>query len=78
MLFVRTSDGEGVRVVGRSRLTDKEARRMLIREMIIMRSKGFTDAEIGLKYRYHSCTVNKMINSAPDHVKERLREIRLV
>lgn len=78
-VYSRGRDGEdGIEIVGRPRLTETEARRMVVREMLIMRSQGYTDSEIAVKYRYSRETVNRMINSAPDHIKERLREVRLV
>lgn len=76
-LFQRAHDGECVAMDGRNTLTEHHARQMVVMEMIIMRSKGYTDSEIGIKYRYRRETVNRMINSAPDHVKERLRKLSL-
>lgn len=77
MLFATGWHDEGVEVVGRRRLTQTEARRAMIKEMLILRSKGFTDSEIGMKYRYRRETVNRMINSVPDSVRERLHAIGL-
>lgn len=77
-MWAITRDGTAVEIVGRRRLTESEARRVVIQEMLILRNKGYTDSEIGLKYRYRRETVNRMINSVPDDVKERLRQVRLV
>lgn len=77
-MWAITRDGTTIELVGRRRLTESEARRVVIQEMLILRNKGYTDSEIGLKYRYRRETVNRMINSVPDDVKERLRQVRLV
>lgn len=76
--YLGEGEEEGVEFVGRRRLTQREARRTMIKEMLILRAKGFTDAEIGMKYRYRRETVNRMINSVPDHARERLHAIGLV
>jgi hypothetical protein len=77
MLFHADAYGGGVEIVGRRRLTKPEARRAMVKEMLILRRAGFTDAEIGLKYRYRRETVNRMINSIPEAQVERLHAIGL-
>lgn len=78
MLFETGFYGGGVEVVGRKRLTQAEARRAMVKEMLVLRSKGFTDSEIGMKYRYRRETVNRMINSVPQAARERLHAIGLI
>lgn len=76
-LFVHDGD-DAVEIPGRERLDASAARRMMIREMIIMRDMGYTYREIGLKYRCSRVWVSKLIRSTPAHVKERLRAVGLV
>lgn len=66
-----------VEVMGRDRMMGPEARRFRIRIMIVMRKQGYTDTEIGATFNLCRETVNRLINGAPIHVKERLREVGL-
>lgn len=74
------SDGRGGSVVrfSRRRLVDLEARRTVIRAMLIMRERGYTDSEIGLIYGFHRVTVNRMINAIPRDVRRRMIDVGLV
>ena len=75
-IFLRDGD-EPVEFVGRDRLDKSAARRMMIKEMVIMRHHGYTYREIALKYRMSYGRVHDLINGTPEHVKQRLRTIDL-
>lgn len=78
MAFFLVDGDDSMEIEGRGRLDRAAARRMVIREMIIMRDMGYTYREIGLKYRCSRVWVSKLIRGAPSHVRERLREVGLV
>lgn len=75
--FVRDGDSP-VEIVGRSRIDRSAARRMMIKEMIIMKGQGYTYREIGLVYRLSHTRVRSLILDTPPHVCQRLQEIGLV
>lgn len=76
-LFMRDGDTP-IEVMGRARLDAAAARRMLIKEMIVMHAQGYSYREIGLKYSLSHTRVFYLVKGAPAHVEERLREIGLV
>lgn len=76
MLFQTLHDG--VELVGRKRLVGADAKRHVIRSMLIMRDRGYTDSEIAAVYGFSREWVNKLINRAPRDVVERLVAIGLV
>jgi hypothetical protein len=77
-MVLKVDAGGNVEVVAKRRLTNADLRKLVMQEMFILRTKGLTDSEIAAKYRYRRETVNRMINSIPSDVKERLRHVRLV
>jgi hypothetical protein len=76
-MYVTCSGGKEVEIVGRRRLTQLEARRAMVKEMLILRRAGYTNEEIGMKYRYHPTTVSKMVNSIPPEAVERMHAVGL-
>lgn len=78
MCIFAWDDDVGVEVMGRSRLDAKAAYRLRMKYMVVMRSQGYSDREIGMVFRVRRETVNRYLRSMPSHVSERLRAIGLV
>lgn len=74
------SDGRGGAVVkiSRRRMTDLDARKTVIRAMLMMRERGYTDEEIGKIFDFHRVTVNRMINAIPPDERRRMIDVGLV
>ena len=51
-----TAGGDAVELEKRPRLTKAEARRAMIMKMLVLKSKGYSNAEIGLMYRLDRVT----------------------
>lgn len=77
MIF-STPDGNSVERMSRRRLVDKDVKKQVIREMLIMREHGYTDSEIALKFRYSRQWVNELINSIPESERRRMIDVGLV